>query len=117
MFPLQAGQLGWLPITHLRTPHLSPSEVIPASLRPHNMTFRGNMKTNMGRNMHWKELQRYMKRRNSSMTGTVVKSFSFSVDASKGAYLREMTNSRLCLGMKGVSPECYRFYESLECGE
>lgn len=51
------------------------------------------------------------------MTGQVLKRFSFSVDPTNGTYIEEMTNSRLCLGMKGVSPECYRFYESLECGK
>lgn len=113
----QAGQLGWIPLTHLRTPGFSPAEIIPSSQRRHNMTFRGNSKTNGGRRYHWKELQSHFQRRNSTMTGTVIKRSSFSTDPTNGDYLREMSNSRLCLGMKGLSPECYRFYESLECGE
>lgn len=92
--------------------------MIPASQRKHNITFRGNLATNPKRRRHTAEIQHALhKRWNSSMTGVVAKSFAFSVDSSKGQFLREMSDSRLCLALKGVSPECYRFYESLECGE
>lgn len=112
----QVGKLDWVPITHLRTPNLTASQMLPASKRAYNMTFRGNMATNFRRLLHWRELQQWFRKRNSSMTGRVFKSGAFSTDPSGGGYLSEMCNSRLCLGLKGVSPECHRFYESLECG-
>ena len=115
---LQAGRLDWIPITHLRTPNLTIEEMIPASKRIHNITFRGNTKTNQGRRYHWKELQKVLQmRNNASLTGKVIRYSAYSTDPSKGTFLNEMTNSKLCLGMKGISPECYRFYESLECGK
>jgi hypothetical protein len=73
--------------------------------------------TNYNRRRHFDDLQFMLRKKNASMTDSIAKSIAFSADPSHGVYLQEMMDSKFCLELKGVSPECYRFYESLECGE
>lgn len=107
------NRLEWYPLHHLKMTEKSFSDMLPASLRPINVSFRGNMATNRRRKPQVKEVEAAL---NISISGRVFKSGSFSADASQSAYETEMLNSRLCLNIRGRTPECHRFYETLEFG-
>ena len=49
-----------------------------------------------------------MKKRDTRLHGQVFKSGAHNIDPTKGHYMDEMMDTRLCLNLKGNSPECYR---------
>ena len=106
-------RLDWYPLHHLKMTNLPFSDMTPASKRSINITFRGNSATNRRRKPQMKEIEKVLE---TKMNGRVFKSGSFSTDTSKTSYESEMLNSRLCLNIRGRTPECHRFYETLEFG-
>lgn len=108
-----AKQLEWYPLGPLRSPSLTSDQVIPSSQRQFNVTFRGNSNTNNKRNNNFNEVQKVL---DIKIRGKVFASGYHSTDPSAGDYLKEMQDSRFCLNIRGRTPECHRFYESLDCG-
>jgi hypothetical protein len=109
----QANRLEWYPLHHLKMTDIPAAEMTPASRRGINITFRGNSATNRKREGQVKEVEQVL---GTKINGQVFESAAFSVDRSKNAYETEMLDSRLCLNIRGRTPECHRFYESLEFG-
>mmetsp|Transcript_19871 Transcript_19871/g.33436 ORF Transcript_19871/g.33436 Transcript_19871/m.33436 type:complete len:799 (-) Transcript_19871:205-2601(-) len=107
------NRLDWYPLHHLKMTNMSLSDMVPASLRTINITFRGNTATNRRRLPEVMELEKVL---NTKIRGKLFKSASFSADSSQSAYETEMLNSRFCLNIRGRTPECHRFYETLEYG-
>jgi hypothetical protein len=108
-----SGQLDWFPLGHLRSPEVPFHQLIPSSLRKLNVTFRGNSNTNRRRMDHFSEVQTVL---GIKITGQVFSSAYHSGDPTAGDYIKEMQDSRFCLNIRGRTPECHRFYESLDCG-
>ena len=106
-------QLEWYPLGHLRSPFLPLDQLTPSSQRKLNITFRGNSNTNKKRKNNFNEVQQVL---GVKITGQVFASAYHSIDPSAGDYLKEMQDSRFCLNIRGRTPECHRFYESLDCG-
>jgi hypothetical protein len=108
-----ANRLDWFPLHHLKTTSMPFSEMLPSSQRSINITFRGNAATNRRRKVETKEVEKVL---DTKINGKVFKSGTFSVDNSQSSYETEMMNTRLCLNIRGRTPECHRFYETLEFG-
>ena len=109
----EANQLEWYPLGHLRSPFLPFDQLVPSSQRTFNISFRGNSNTNNKRKNNFNEVQQVLGVR---ITGQVFTSGYHSTDPSAGNFLKEMLNSKFCLNIRGRTPECHRFYESLDCG-
>ena len=107
------NRLDWYPLHNLKATNLTLAEMLPSSLRPINITFRGNVATNNRRKPQTKEVEKIL---DMKINGKVFKSGSYSADNSKSRYETEMLNSKFCLNIRGRTPECHRFYESLEFG-
>lgn len=104
------GKLFWFPLGY---GYLYATQHLPLTSSLHLLSFVGNLGNNALRAKH---IQEIAEKGNISVYGaTADKSFGTEL-MNASAFAGVLRDSSFCLSLPGASAECFRFYESLQCG-